>query len=135
MNTSRFTLYEIYEMPKFSSVGDILSPHAEFVKTLMHMVNLSGFQDSQNSHTHTQKRIYYLPGLLISFLHDILQQRFSCWDLLLVCSPLAAGHLQRILFLCFPLATCIKRKDKILLDSTEVKGKSPTSYDRAKISS
>lgn len=38
----------IYEMPKFSSAGDILSPHAEFVKTLMHMLNLEVFQDSQN---------------------------------------------------------------------------------------
>lgn len=68
VNYSGLTLYEICEMPEFSSVGDILSRHAEFVKTLMHMPNLSGFQDTQNEKNPQQqqkKGICYLPGPLI----------------------------------------------------------------------
>lgn len=56
MNTSGLTLNEIYEMPRFSSAGDILSTHAEFVKTLMHMLNLSEFQDTQTSKFKTTKK-------------------------------------------------------------------------------
>lgn len=77
MNTSGLTLHEIYEMPKFSSVRDILSPHAEFVKTLMHMVNLSGFKDTQNSGKKKKKNLLFARTLIL-LLYDIVQQRFSC---------------------------------------------------------
>lgn len=78
--------------------------------------------------------IYYLPGLLNIILCDTLQQRFSCWGSIVVCSPLATGQLQRVLFLFLPNNMYLKKQNKMLFDSIEVKDKLLTSCDRARIS-